>query len=148
MTYDSETRTIVIGENNGKKYIQPPRFKVNATLQIAIEQVKEIINLPQNKSKFKDGELILIECIGRDGGKILVPSNIQISGNNVDIIIPEQNDDIEIEIEKLKDRIDAIYNSVQGPTGPQGPTGIAGVLSGFQGSPGPQGPTGPQGGTG
>ena len=123
MTYDSETRTIVIGENNGKKYIQPPRFKVNATLQIAIEQVKEIINLPQNKSKFKDGELILIECIGRDGNWIQCHASLYSNGDGIDIF--------------------ATYSSV----GPQGAMGIMGS-QGVIGMSGPQGEAGVQGNLG
>ena len=55
-------------EIKDKTYIQFPKFRINASLELALEIMTETVNLPENYGRFKDGEGIIIDHIGNDGG--------------------------------------------------------------------------------
>ena len=58
-------------EIKDKKYIQFPKFRIDAGFEPAVEEMNTYINLPENRGRFKDGEGIVINYIGEDGGRLM-----------------------------------------------------------------------------
>ena len=137
-------------EIKDKNYIQFPKFKINATLKLAVETMVDVINLPENRGRFKDGEGIIIDHLTDNGDaerSFFIVSGETYGNQSIAIVDgPDGNYVTREEYEELDARVTYIEENGGGYAG-EGAQGEAGA-TGSQGNRGPRGPKGeigPQG---